>query len=186
MSEQPSGGVSQGGSAANAEIKLANTAVSPGAIHGMTVDYTVDMCDMATLILNNVPDFKFSERSNLGDTVEVKLGGKDVFKGEISGIEPCFEAGGKTKVTLRCFSMMHRLTRGKFSKTYEKQTFTDIVNSIAGKYSLTAKFEGTMPTGQFEHIYQHVQTDYDFLLQWAGRVGAEIIANDKEMVVRPK
>ena len=187
MSEQGGGGgVSQGGSAANAEIKLANTAVSPGAIHGLTIDYTVDMCDMATLTLNNTPDFKFSQQSNLGDAVEVKLGGKDVFKGEIAGIEPCFEAGGKTKVALRCFSMMHRLTRGKFSKTYEKQTFKDIVNSLAGKYSLTAKFEGTLPEGQFEHIYQHVQTDYDFLLQWAGRVGAEVITNDKELLVRPK
>jgi phage protein D len=177
---------SQGGGAAHCKIKLGTADVEAGSIHSVVIDLMVNMADMATLTLNNTNAVKFSHQTNLGDRVEVKLSDKVVFTGEVSGIEPTWAAGGECKVVLRCFSMVHRMTRGKFSKTYEKQTFKDICNTLAQKYGLTAKVDGALPTGQFEHIYQHVQSDYDFLMQWAGRVGAELLTNDKELILRPK
>jgi phage protein D len=189
MAADAPSGPAGGSGASGCRIKIANTDVKNEAIHGLIVDLMIDSADMATITLNNTPEYKFSSQTNLGDAVEVKIGtvqsGKVIFKGEVAGIEPTFEAQGESKVVLRCFSMMHRLTRGKFSKTYEKQTFKQIATTIVQKYSLTAKFEGTLPAGQFEHIYQHVQSDHDFLLQWAARVGAEVLPNDKELIFRP-
>src|SRR5262245_29369144 len=59
---------------------------------------------------------------SLGNTVEVKLGYGDkldtLFKGEIVGIEPSYSADRLPRLQVRCFDRLHRLTRGRKSRTY--------------------------------------------------------------------
>ena len=179
-------------------IKLSGQDVPNKAIDACRVDLEVGLPDQATIVLNNAnSDLKFSSQTKLGDPIEVKMGegGKVIFKGEVVGIEPIFEAGGPSKVTIRGFSLFHRMTRGKFSKTYENMTLKDIVGKICERYSI-GKDDIDSSYGsddfKYEHIYQHNQNDYEFLMQRAARVGAEVLfvppegSGNGKLVFRPK
>jgi phage protein D len=179
-------------------IKLGTQDVPNKAIDACRVDLEVGLPDQATIVLNNAnSDLKFSSETKLGDPIEVKMGegAKVIFKGEVVCIEPIFEAGGPSKVTIRGFSLFHRMTRGKFSKTYENQTLKAIVTELCQRYDISPDdIDGTYGGDEYkyEHVYQHNQTDYDFLMQRAARVGAEVIFTPPEsegkakLLFRPK
>jgi phage protein D len=191
MAEQTFSGPAGGSGAAGCKVKLANKELPAKAIHAVLVDLAVDLPDMAAVTLNLTPDSDYAKTAKLGDEVEVMLGSVQssvpVFKGEVTGIEPTFDAKGESRVVLRCFNTLHRMTRGKFSKTYEGQTFSDIANSLTQRYGLQTEVSGDLPTGKFEHLYQHEQSDWEFMLQVCGRIGAEVVAGDQgKIVFRPR
>ncbi len=176
--------------AAGCKVVLNGSPVKDEAIHGFTVDQDLDQPDMCSLVLNNTKDFSFSEQCNQGDALEIKIGPEEskaefVFKGEIVGLEPVFDSGGASRVTLRAFNRLHRLSRGRKSRTYEKMTDTDIVSKIASENSLSAKTTSDVNI-KYDHIYQHNQTDLEFVLQRAARIDYEVFVNDKDLTFRKR
>jgi uncharacterized protein len=158
-------------------------------LHTAAVDQDLDQPDMATITLKNVGSAPLSQTINQGDTVEVKIGDADspptIFKGEVVGLEPIFDVEGEAKVIVRAFNKLHRLTRGRRSKTYAKMSDKDIVNDICGRYSLTAKVSGDVNI-KYDHVYQHNQTDLEFLLVRAARINYEIYVVDTELFFRKR
>src|ERR1700761_2515744 len=77
------------------------------------------------------PDHAIVELSNenslhagykIGAAIEIKIGdggGTSIFKGELTGMKPHFKGNGKSTIQLVAMNKLHRLTRGKFSKTYQ-------------------------------------------------------------------
>lgn len=102
-----------------------------------------------------------------GTTVEVQLGyTKDssktkVFEGEIIGSQVRIAGNGPRIFNVRAFDHLHRLTRGRQTKTYTNVKFSDIIQTIASERGLTVDSDDT----QFlrEYVIQHNQTDLDFL-----------------------
>ena len=153
-------------------------------LHMFVVDQDVDQPDMATITLLN-DNHPFTNQINLGDDVEVKVGGESetvIFKGEVVSLEGSYKTGGESKLIVRAFNKLHRLLRGKKSRTYADMTDKDIVNSIAGENGLSAECDATDVT--HKHVYQHNQSDLEFLRVRAARIGFEVLVEDRTLHFR--
>ena len=142
--------------------------------------------DMGVITLRNDHD-KHSKDVKVGDEVEIKAGGSQegaekvsIFKGEVVGIEPTYKAQGDSKVVIRAFNKMHRMLRGKKSKTWQDQSDQDIVSSIVGAHGLSAQC-GSDPKITHLHVYQHNQTDLEFIRVRAARLGFAVWCEDTKL-----
>jgi phage protein D len=125
---------------------------------------------------------------SVGNAVEIGLGYGDavdpVIKGEIVGIEPSYAVDRLAQLQVRGFDRLHRLTRGRRSRTFADQKDSDIASKIATDAGLTADAEDSSVT--HTHVYQHNQTDFEFLLLRAGRIGFEISVDDTKLLFRKR
>lgn len=166
------------------------TAVKADEIFDFEVEADLDHPDMASLVLSNV-ESAWSTKAKLGAELELLAGragdndAKTIFKGEVIGIEPTFEAHTGSRVTLRALNQLHRLSRGKKSRTFQNVKDSDIVNKLASENGMSSQVDSPAST-VFEHVYQHNQTDLEFLRLRAARIGCEVLVDDKKLIFRPR
>jgi len=148
---------------------------------------------MCTVTLRN-NNHGYNDKYKPGNALELKIGGgtrgsddgsgsgdkQTVFKGELVGCEPAYKQGGESKMVLRAFNKLHRLTRGRKSKTYQDQSDQDICSAIAGQHGLSAE-SGSSPKITHKHVYQHNQTDLEFLRVRAARLGFAVWVEDTKL-----
>jgi len=177
-------------------VTLNGTQVPNEALHGLAVDSDIDAPDMCTITLNNAgSNPRYSADTNQGDSVEVTVSptegdsgpgsGTAIFKGEVVGLEPIWDGHGETKVIVRAFNRLHRLTRGRKSKSWQNVTDGAIAQQIASDNSLTPEVNGDVNITH-EHIYQHNMTDLEFLLQRAARINYEVFVDDTKLKFRKR
>jgi phage protein D len=173
-------------------VKLGTDSITGDEVHDILVEADIDQPDHACVILSNAST-RWSEKVNEGDEIEIKLGlegggssSNTVFKGEVTGIEPIYDARQPARVVIRALNQMHRLTRGKKSVAHKQVTDKDMVDKVCQTYGLTAKYGDTPPATKYEHVYQHNMTDFEFLKLRASRIGFEILVNDKELNFRKR
>ena len=70
-------------------VKLGGNAIKLTDLFEVTVDSDLDQPDMAAVVLSNIQG-SHSSKIVLGDPLEVEAGGKPIFKGEVTGIEPIY------------------------------------------------------------------------------------------------
>jgi uncharacterized protein len=166
-------------------VKCGQTSPIPDhEIKTMVVDLDLDHPDMCVLTLANTSTL-FSNQVKLGDEVEVKIGGEGgapIFKGEVVGVEPLYKTGADSQCIVRAFNRMHRLLRGRKSRTFLERKDSDIAQTVASDNGLTAQVDATSVA--HPHVYQHNQTDLEFLRQRAARIGYEILVEDKTLHFR--
>jgi len=158
--------------------------VEDASIHSLVVDQDVDQPDMCVLTLNNA-SHNYSNEVRLGDELEVKIGGsggKAIFKGEVVALEPIYKTGGESKCLVRAFNRLHRLLRGRKSMTFMDKKDSEIAQTIAQANGLSAQAESTAVA--HKHVYQHNQTDLEFLRLLAARNGFEVLCEDKTLHFR--
>lgn len=144
---------------------------------------TLDMGqpDMCCITVRNESN-EFSGSVSVGSTLEVKAEGGDlIFAGETVGMDSSYEAGGNNTVSIRGFNCLHRMLRTQRSQTFLKMTDAAIVQRIVKNYPLTAECGERASKGPPpEHIYQHNQTDLQFLHQRASRLAYDIWVEDNK------
>lgn len=121
---------------------------------------------------NNRDDsFGGGDKFAVGSKVTVKLGytgGEPlpVFTGEVIGSVINVTERSPRVYNVRAFDQLHHLTRGRKTRTFNEQKFSDIVSKVSTEYGLQADVDDT----QFEREYviQHNQTDLDFIRGIAG------------------
>lgn len=105
-----------------------------------------------------------------------------LIEGEITALEPVFAAGMVAELVVRGYDRSHRLYRQPRSKAYINMRDSDLASDIARAAGLQAEVETTpIP---YEHIYQHNQTDLEFLRTRAWRLGFECFLADGKLVFR--
>jgi uncharacterized protein len=156
--------------------------VSEDFLVSWVVDQDLGQPDMCSITIRN-ETHEHSNKYKIGDTVEVVAGDDDtpVFKGELVGLEPVYKANGENVVIVRAFNRLHRLSRSRKSKTYVQQNDQQIVQAVAGQHGLSPKCGDAASQITHEHIYQHNQTDLEFLRVRAARLGYEVWVEDKEL-----
>jgi len=131
--------------------------------------------DMNTMRMTWSDDARFAP----GGTLEVHLGYVDrlarVFTGEITGLEPDFNASEMSLLTVRSYDRRHRLMRGRKTRAFAQMKDSDIAAQIAREAGLQVRAEDTRV--KLEHVLQHDQTDFEFLLQRAQRLGYELMVD---------
>lgn len=153
--------------------------VAPARVASIVVDASTSDVDAATVTL----DLRRSRPPSIGDSLDI-AGGSNIFKGDIVGIEPVFDAGGQSRVTLRALNRLHRLTRGRKSKTYQDQSDADIVSRIAAEAGLVAGPASPEIKIRYDYVYQRNETDLEFLRERAARIGFEVLVDDKTLLFR--
>ena len=152
---------------------LPNTVINK--LLSVRVDQQTHLPDMFTLRLTD-PNLDLLDKGPFALTkgidvlAETAVGERfPLIKGEITALEPIFEAGMTAELLVSGYDPTHRLYRETKSCTYLNQKDSDIAQEIASKLGLKANIEETAIV--YDHIYQDNQSDFAFLRQRAWRIG---------------
>jgi phage protein D/phage baseplate assembly protein gpV len=170
-------------------VKIDGAFVDESFMHDIfevSVQNSLHLPDVATLVLNDpklkwIDDALFTPGKAveiLGTASEERSKSKPVFDGEIVELEPDF--GAKThRLTIRAFDRLHRLTRGRFVRSFQNVTDSDIATRFASEVGLQADVEATRQV--HEYLFQNNETNLDFLRQRAAAVGYLCYVNGKKL-----
>ncbi|HEX2914634.1 MAG TPA: VgrG-related protein [Chloroflexia bacterium] len=173
-------------------IKIDGTALSSDVMNDLL---EVEVCQslyvpaMFTIRLYS-SELKWFDSTNfdVGKEVVISMGQDNnpaqVFKGEITGIELDSAPRGIPTITIRGFDKLHRLHRGRKTRSFSQVTDSDLVSSLAGEASLTAQADST--TEVYDYILQNNETNYEFLQRRADRIGKEIYCDESKLCFRDK
>jgi uncharacterized protein involved in type VI secretion and phage assembly len=127
-----------------------------------------------------------SEIFRLGS--EIKLSALDasgqrqpLLVGEITALEPLLEQQNLVLV-VRGYDRSHRLHRGRKTRTFLKQSDSDIAEQIARDNGLQPDVEATGI--QYDYVLQDNQTDMEFLRERAARIGYQARVMGKHLTFR--
>jgi phage protein D len=177
--------------ASQVKIKLDGTDVQQNVMDqlaSLTVDqhshlpgmFLLRFLDPGLELLNNGP-------FDLTKEVEVLAQKPDgtpvsLIKGEITGLEPQFGEGMIAELMIRGYDKSHRLYRESKSKAFINIKDSDLAGQIAGNAGLASQIDTTSTV--YNHLYQHNQTDLEFLMQRAWRIGYECFVADGKLYFR--
>lgn len=152
----------------------------------VTVQNSLHLPDVATIVLNDptlkwIDDALFTPGKTvqvLGTASEQRSKSRPVFDGEIVELEP--EFGAKThRLTIRAFDRLHRLTRGRFVRSFQNVTDSDIARRFATEVGLQPDVEATRQVHPY--LFQNNETNLEFLRQRAVAVGYLCYVDGKKL-----
>lgn len=123
----------------------------------------------------------------LGSVVEIQMGYVNhlatLLVGEITGIEPEMGLQEMPMVTVRGYDRRHRLLRGQKTRTFRQMKDSDMIRQLAGDGGLSAQVTDSQVL--HDYVVQHNQSDLEFMLERAQRIGYEVVVEDKTLYFRP-
>ncbi|WP_152042263.1 phage late control D family protein [Salinigranum salinum] len=159
---------------------------SSGVISDLSVDTAVDRADRASFTLNYPFDHETGEFDGLdwtafepGVDLAVSMGYADelepLFVGRIQSVEPTFPSGEGPTVRVSGYGLIHEMTRGTRSRSWDDATDSDVAREIASDHGFT---DLTVESTDLERpkIIQQGQSDYSFLEGLAERNYFELFA----------
>jgi phage protein D len=179
---------------ANITVKIDGSDVSKdfmSDVQRIVVDATLHMPSMFTIKLRD-PELEWVDYDllDLGKPVEISaqtgaargnLSGS-LFKGEITALEPRFSGQGETSMVIRGYDKSHRLHRGKKTATWLDKKDSELATAIAGNADLGNDVDATSVT--YDYIMQYNQSDMEFLLGRAERIGYQVLVDDGKLLFK--
>lgn len=106
-----------------------------------------------------------------------------VLEGEITAIETEFSEKSQAPIIIRGYDVSHRLHRGRYNRSFQKVTDSDIVKQVIRQVGIKA---GTVTATNIVHdyIFQENQTNMEFLRERAARLGFELYVQDGKLNFR--
>ena len=157
-------------------------------IESVTVSQHSHLPDMVALTFND-PELKLLDEGpfDLTKTVEIKASDPQdqkvtLFKGEITALEPTFQEGMIAQLVVRGYDKSHRLYRESRSTAFLNKKDSDLASEIAQRAGLQTEIDSTSTV--YDHIYQHNQTDLEFLMDRAWRIGYECFVSNGKLTFR--
>jgi phage protein D len=139
--------------------------------------------DMAAIVLSNQAGAYSSTK--IGDPVEIKIGDDktSIYKGEVVGLEATYKGGEKTRLLIRAMNKFHRLIRHCKSVTFTDKSDQQILSQVVGDAELSLKWKHEKNI-TYKHVYQHNQSDMEFLRTRAARLGCHVWCVGDEIHVK--
>jgi uncharacterized protein len=106
----------------------------------------------------------------------------EVFDGEITGIAAHFPEEGTATLEIHCHSFLHRLIGSARTKTFLNSKDSSIASQIGREVGLRVRAEDSRTKHAF--VLQYNQTNLEFLLDRASRIGFELLAEGKTLLFR--
>jgi uncharacterized protein involved in type VI secretion and phage assembly len=151
------------------------------------IESSLHLPDVATLVFTD-DEHKWLDDASLlpGKKLKVKSrteqqNANPIFDGEIVELEPVFEGKGQ-KLTVRAFDRLHRLTRGRYARTFVDVSDSDIMQKIAGEVGLQADIDSSTPV--HKHVFQSNQTNLEFLQARASTLGRYLYVLGEKLVCK--
>ncbi|MBO0348273.1 VgrG-related protein [Phormidium pseudopriestleyi FRX01] len=106
-----------------------------------------------------------------------------LFKGEITSIECSFTENSEATMLIRGYDVGHRLHRGRYNRSFQNMSDTDILKKVIGEVGITS---GTIDSSGSPHdyVFQENQTNMEFLRERATRNGFELFVQDGKLNFR--
>jgi uncharacterized protein involved in type VI secretion and phage assembly len=154
------------------------------------VDDSLHIPDMFTIQVRD-PRFQWmdSDLLKIGQEVEIlarPAGGSQaparLLVGEITSVEPDYPYGSAPVVIVRGYDRAHRLHRGQKTRSFVQMTDSDIVTRIAREYGLQPEVDAT--TEVYEYILQNNQSDFEFVMERARRIGFTFLVDDRSLLFK--
>jgi uncharacterized protein len=121
-----------------------------------------------------------------GNKLEIRLGYLDQFQsmiiGEITALHPRYANSEPARMHVQGFDRLHRLRRGRKTRTFIEVKDSQIAERIAGDNGLPATVEDSGVV--FDYVLQNNLSDLDFLLERARRIRYEVRAQGDRLVFR--
>lgn len=160
------------------------------ALGNVEVDDSLHIPDMFTLQVRDAQlAWADSDLLKIGQEVEIlaKAAGDDqqprrLLIGEITSVEPDYPYGSAPVVVVRGYDRAHRLHRGKKTRSFVQMTDSDIVTKIAREYGLKPDVDNT--TEVHEYILQNNQSDFEFIMERARRLGYTFLVDDRSLLFK--
>jgi uncharacterized protein len=174
------------GAATAIDIKIGNDKIEDSDVLAFTVERDMGQPDMAAIVVSN-QEALWSTRIKVADEIVIKAGDdmKAIYKGEVVGLEANYRGGEKARLTIRGMNKMHRLLRKRKSITFVDKTDEEIIKAVAHDAELKLVYKHDKSIA-YKHVYQHNQTDLEFLRMRAGRIGCHVWCfGDKLFVKQP-
>jgi phage protein D len=155
------------------------------------VDDSLHIPDMFTVQIRDARlVWADSDLLKIGQEVEIlaKAAGagseqpKRLLIGEITSVEPDYPYGSAPVVVLRGYDRAHRLHRGKKTRSFVQMTDSDIVTKITREYGLKPDVDNT--TEVYEYILQNNQSDFEFVMERARRLGFSFLVDDRTLLFK--
>lgn len=106
-----------------------------------------------------------------------------LIEGEITAVEPELNPDDRTIVTARGYDKSHRMNRIRKTETYLNVSDSDLASRLAQRNGLQAQVTSTTPV--YPYMLQANQTDWEFLLERAQRVGYRLFVEGSKLYFQP-
>ncbi|HRQ36773.1 MAG TPA: VgrG-related protein [Chloroflexota bacterium] len=142
--------------------------------------FTIRLLDPNLELLSGGPfDLTKEVKIEVGDAREQL---KTLMTGEITALEPTFGEGMVAELWVRGYDKSHRLYRQRKSQAFLNKKDSDLATQMAQAVGLQTQVEVTNTV--YDHIYQHNQSDLEFLMQRAWRIGYECFVEEGKLYFR--
>jgi phage protein D/phage baseplate assembly protein gpV len=177
--------------ASQISIKLDGTQIQRpvlGKLMSAVVDQHSHLPDLFTIRLHD-PGLELLDDGPFDLTKEVEIAAEKqdgeetvLIKGEITALEPDFGEDMISELVVRGYDRSHRLYRETKSVAYLNKKDSDLASEIAQATGLEAEVDTTRTV--YDHIFQHNQSDLNFLMQRAWRIGYECFVDQGKLYFR--
>ena len=122
----------------------------------------------------------------LGPDPQAKPEVDPLLTGRIASVKPEFPADGAPAITVSGFDLLHDMTRGTDSDSWNDKTDSDVVSILTSKYELNFPTREVTATGvPREKIIQDKESDYAVLKRLADTNRFELFARLDTLYFRP-
>ena len=155
----------------------------------VTVDSSLHLPDVATVVLND-PGLQWRAHELLAPGTALVVSTKSrngasaqpIFDGEIVELEPDFRPGTQL-LTVRAFNRLHRLTHGRYVRSFLNVSDADLVQKIASEVGLQAAVTSTSQI--HDYVLQHNQTNLEFLRSRMSALGHLLVVRGRTLHSAP-
>lgn len=170
---------------AHIHIKVAGSVVQQAQreLREVVVDLSLHAPSMFTITLSN-ENMHWNEDATFreGKDIEIHYGIGDaspqkILSGKIASVEPQIDTENAT-IVLRGYDLSHKLYRGRYRRSFLDIKDSDLAQRLAGEAGLSV---GTIDATTVTHkyLFQNNQTNAEFLLERARRIGYELWVDDQ-------
>jgi uncharacterized protein involved in type VI secretion and phage assembly len=110
-----------------------------------------------------------------GETLEIVTadgaasGGDALFEGAITAVEHAYGPDGRHEVNVRGYDSLHRLRTTQHLRSFGGATAGSVARKVGREVGL--RVEGAEGAPRWPHLFQHHQSDLEFLVETAARCG---------------
>jgi phage protein D len=170
-------------SATSYEVKIGSrTLTQPenDGVESVVVEDHVDMVEMLTMRLQgseSTPNFQVE----IGQAIEVKMGsgGRQLFKGEVTALEPSWSVDGMVTMTIRGLDNAHRLARGRKTRYFNQKKDSDVASTVGTESKLDVEADPTTET--HDYILQRNESNLAFLKRLAARNNFQVTVDEGKL-----
>jgi phage protein D/phage baseplate assembly protein gpV len=154
----------------------------------VTLDQALVLPDAFDIVLAGGLEWLKDGTFGIGKEVKLELAQgsarrKTLITGEVTGLMPSMTAYNEVQLQVRGYDKGHRLLRGRYTRSFVQMTDSDIAQRIAQELGFGANIKATSEVQ--EYVFQHNQTNLEFLQQRAAAIGYQTGVYDNTLYFVP-